>query len=401
MKRTLTDTFCKNIKKSGMHADGNGLYLRVQPSNRDPNHVTKSWLLRWGAGGKNTMGLGSYPTISILKARELAAEAKQKIATGIDPRVERKSVLAAVQAQRNVLTFRDACKKYIEKESPSWKNAKHAQQWTNTLEAYVLPTIGDKACEDISHQDVMNILQPIWSTKTETASRVRARIENILDWATVYGYRTSDNPARWKGKLEHTLTPINKRKSVKHHPALPYSEVPAFMHRLKGMNSNSSKALQFTIMTACRTKEVIGAKWSEINFETNIWVIPSERMKAEKEHWVPLSKEAIDLLKKLDTAQVSDYLFPSIQRTKNPMSNMAMLNLLERMERKDITVHGFRSSFRDWGAEATDFNREELEHALAHQIADQSEAAYQRGKMLNKRIELMNAWGKYTNNLAL
>lgn len=391
----LTAFFCNKAKDPKMYLDGHGLYFRVQASKKDANKVTKSWLLRWGAGGANTMGLGPYPAIGIVDARKLASDAMQKIAMGIDPRLEREAAREKANLQEDTFTFREACKQYIETKSVAWKNAKHEQQWTNTLETYALPVIGGKACESISLDDIKAILEPIWSTKNETATRVRSRIENILDWAITHGHRTSDNPSRWKGRLEHVLPAMNKRKRVIHHSALPYADLPDFMQEIGKMNSLSARALEFTILTACRTNEVIGAKWEEIDFDKDTWIIPKERMKAGVEQHVPLSQQAKELLAKLKEASESEFVFQSDFKSKQHISNMAMLVLLKRMNRQDITVHGFRSTFRDWGADKTDFPREVMEHALAHRIADGAEAAYQRSSMLDKRRALMGDWADY------
>ncbi|WP_306545999.1 site-specific integrase [Desulfobulbus sp.] len=395
MNKKISDTYCKNEKKPGMHSIGNGLYLRVQVSRTDLNHITKSWLLRWGAGGKYTMGLGPYPAIGLAEARKLGAEAMQRVKLGFDPRAEREALREKVQLNQEALTFREASKKYIQKESPSWKNTKHTQQWTNTLETYALPVIGEKKCEEITLQHVMKVLEPIWISKNETATRIRSRMENIFDWAITHGHRKSANPARWKGLLEHTLTKISKRQRVRHHPALPYRDIPEFIQLIKVIDSISARALEFTILTGCRTGEVLGLKWEEIDFDNKTWIIPKERMKAGIEHRVPLSDQAIGLLVKIKKMSKSEYAFQNNIKIAKPISNMAMLMLLKRIKRHDITVHGFRSSFRDWGAEVTNHTREVMEHALAHKLADESEAAYQRSTFFEKRIALMSDWGKY------
>jgi integrase len=333
--------------------------------------------------------------IGLAEARKLGAEAMQRVKLGFDPRSEREALREKSQLDREALTFREASRRYIQKESPSWKNLKHAQQWTNTLETYALPVIGEKKCEEITLQHVMKVLEPIWISKNETATRIRSRMENIFDWAITHGHRRSANPARWKGLLEHTLTKISKRQRVKHHPALPYKEIPDFIQQIKKIVSISARALEFTVLTGCRTSEVLGLKWEEIDFDNRTWIIPKERMKAGIEHRVPLSKQSIDLLVKIKKISKSEYAFQSSNNISKPISNMAMLMLLKRMKRQDITVHGFRSSFRDWGAEVTNHTREVMEHALAHKLADESEAAYQRSTFFEKRIALMSDWGKY------
>jgi len=395
MNKKISDTFCKNIKKPGMHAIGHGLYLRVQVSKTDLNHITKSWILRWGAGGKYTMGLGPYPVIGLAEARMLAAEAMQRVKLGFDPRAEREALREKAQLDQDALTFYAAGVKYIQKESPSWKNLKHAQQWKNTLETYVYPVIGEKRCEEITLQHVMKVLEPIWISKNETATRIRSRMENIFDWAITHGHRQSANPARWRGLLEHTLTKISKRQRVRHHPALPYRDVPDFIQKIKAIDAISARALEFTILTGCRTNEVLGVRWDEVDFDNKTWIIPKERMKAGIEHRVPLSSQAIELLVKIKKKSKSEYAFQSSRNIIKPISNMAMLMLLKRMKKQDITVHGFRSSFRDWGAEVTNHSREVMEHALAHKLADESEAAYQRSTFFEKRIALMSDWARY------
>ena len=388
----------KSIKKVGLHADGDGLYLKVQASS-DPSQPNKSWIYRWGAGGKNTIGLGPVRDVPLAEARELAAKQRQLVRQGIDPRAERGRAQAAAIAAANVMTFELAAQQYIETKKHGWKNAKHAQQWTNTLTTYANPVIGKTPCSDITTEQVLDILKPIWTNMNETATRVRGRIESIMDWALVSGHRTNDNPARWKGKLEHLLPSISKRARVQHHKAMPYAEVPALIQKIAINPVLSARALVLCVLTATRTKEAIEAKWAEIDLDNRLWTIPKERMKRKIEHRVPLSDQAIAVLKSIPKIDGSPWIFTGRSRTGNKqqaMSNMAMLNYLQKtLGHEELTVHGFRSSFRDWAGETTDHKREVIEQSLAHSLADQTEAAYQRGDYLDKRRALMADWATY------
>jgi integrase len=390
----LTAVSVKTVKKIGLHGDGGGLYLKVQKS-ADPANPSKSWMFRWGAGGKNTMGLGSLRDISLSEARALADAAHKQVAKNLDPRREREKERAA--ATTAGLTFAEAAEKFIESRRHEWKNVKHQQQWKNTLDKYAEPIIGKLRCADVTHENVLSILSPIWSEKHETATRLRGRIESVLDWASAMGLREGENPARWKGKLEHLLPTVSKRRRVKHHEAMPYAEVPHYAQTLRKDVSVSAKALLFCILTATRTSEIINSEWSEIDLMKRLWTIPKGRMKREIEHRVPLSEQIVELLESLPRSTESNYIFVSAwSKAGKPLSNMAMLNLLKSSdERKTLTVHGFRSSFRDWAGETTEHRREVIEQALAHSLADQAEAAYQRGDYLEKRRLLMNDWADY------
>ena len=394
----LTTLSIKSIKKVGLHADGDGLYLKVQAS-PDPNQPNKSWMFRWGAGGKNTIGLGPVRDVSLADARELAAKQRQLVRQGIDPRSERDKVQAAAVVAANVMTFERAAAQYIETQKHGWKNSKHAQQWTNTITTYVCPAIGKLPCAAITTEQIVDILKPIWTIKNETATRVRGRIESIMDWAIVSGHRTNENPARWKGKLSHMLPTISKRRRVKHHAAMPYAQVPALMQTI-GLNpALSAKALLLCVLTATRTTETIEAKWDEFDLSNKLWIIPKDRMKRGIEHRVPLSDQAIEVLKSISKDDESPWVFNGQSRKKGekkPLSNMAMLNYLKKtLGHSSLTVHGFRSSFRDWAGEKSNHSREVIEHALAHSLADQTEAAYQRGDYLEKRRTLMSDWSSY------
>lgn len=301
------------------------------------------------------------------------------------------------------MTFKDAAERYIAAHRAGWRNAKHAAQWGATLKAYAEPIIGESSVQTIDVGLVLKLLEPIWSKKPETASRVRGRIESILDWATARGLRRGENPARWRGHLDKLLPARGKVCKVRHHAALPYAELPGFLAQLRERESVAARALEFAILTAARTGETIGTTWGEISWTDRVWTIPGARMKAGKEHRVPLCDRALAILEEMQRLQpVSDadaYVFPGSKRGQ-PLSNMAALMLLRRMKRDDLTVHGFRSSFRDWAAERTNFPSEAAEMALAHAVGDKVEAAYRRGDMFEKRRRLMDAWAGYCAHAA-
>ena len=365
----------------GRHGDGHGLFLYVKPSG------SKSWVLRYQVMGKrHDLGLGPFPEVSLAMARQRALEARRLIIEGEDPIAKRR--------QAKPKTFKDAALELIESKRPGWKNAKHAAQWTSTLEAYAFPSLGRMQVAQIATADVIGALNPIWSDKPETANRVRQRIEAVLDYASALGMRTGDNPARWRGHLDNLLPKPTKVRAVKHHPALPHAEIADFMADLSGRAGVATRALRFTILTAARSGETRGMMWGEVDLENATWTIPAERMKAGKEHRVPLTPEAISLLgpRRDDAALV----FESETRVGKPISDMSMTAVLRRMGRNGITVHGFRSTFRDWAGETTGFPREVIEAALAHGIKDKAEAAYARSDLFDKRRALMEAWGSAT-----
>ena len=325
-----------------------------------------------------------------------ASEARKLKAQGKDPIAAREAVRAQerVEAARAV-TFRYCASAYIAARKDGWKNAKHAAQWGATLETYAMPVIGELPVQSVDVGMVHRVLEPIWSSKTETASRVRGRVEAILDWATVREFRKGDNPARWRGHLENLFPARSKVQKVEHHPALPYAEMGAFMAALKAQEGIGALAMQFTILTGARTGEVVSAKWSEIDFEAGVWTVPANRMKGGREHRVPLSKPALAILRKRHELRGKEAFVFSGARRGKAISNMAMLQTLRRMERADLTVHGFRSTFRDWAAEQTTFPREVAEAALAHVVGDKVEAAYRRGDLFEKRRKLMTAWATF------
>jgi integrase len=377
--------------------DGGGLYLRVSASG------SKSWVFRFQLDSKRRdMGLGPYPDVSLAEARGKAADHRKQRHDGIDP-LDAKE--AQRQAQRLAVakgrTFRECATEFIEKNRAGWRNAKHRQQWENTLEAYVYPKLGDLPVSAIDTGFVAQVLDPIWATKPETASRVRGRIEAVLDSATVRGFRQGPNPAQWKGNLAHILPARARVQKVTHHAALPFDKMPEFLAALRQREGMAARAFEFTILTATRTGEVLGARWGEIDVTSKVWTVPAERMKAGREHRIPLSDAALAVLHKvrpltLATDGKSDPsapVFPGPRRAL-PMSNMTMLMLLRRMRRGDLTAHGFRSTFSDWAAERTEFPREVVEMALAHTIESKVEAAYRRGDLFDKRRQLMDAWSR-------
>lgn len=385
----LTALKVKKETKSGWYPDGLGLYLQIGPSG------SKSWVYRYQDAGKERRhGLGAYPTVSLDDARKAAHVCRKLRHEGFDP-IDHKKELAHEKALKDNAnkTFEECAQAYIEAHKSGWRNRKHEQQWRNTLKTYAYPVIGDMNVQKIDVELVLAVLEPIWHEKTETASRVRQRIENILDWATVRKYRAGENPARWRGHLDKMLPKRTKVQKVKHFAAMPYSELPEYFAYLRENDSTQAKALAFTILTATRSNETRNASPDEFNIRRKEWVIPEERMKAEREHRVPLSDEALTILKELKGVSTEKYVFPGRFAGK-PVSDSTLLELLKE-EYPDLTVHGFRSTFRDWCAETTSHPREVAEAALAHTLKDKTEAAYQRGDMFRKRKKLMDEWAEY------
>jgi integrase len=376
--------------KPGYYGDGGGLWLQVAKSG------SKSWIFRFKvAGRQREMGLGGLITVDLAKARVLARECRTLLLDGQDPIEARKAVRLADALERaRAMTFDQCAAAYIDAHRSSWKNAKHADQWKNTLTTYASPIIGALPVADVDTDLIVKVLNPIWGTRTETATRVRGRIESILDWATVSKFRQGDNPARWRGHIENLLANPNKIAPVRNHPALPWREVPAFMALLAQCKGVAARAAEFTILTAARSGEVRGASWEEVDLDARLWTVPAGRMKVGKEHRVPLSAAALALLSAIPRRE--GMIFPG--RSDNvALSDMTLTAVLRRMGRSDITIHDFRSSFRDWCAEAVgnSFPREVCEHALAHSLPDRVEAAYRRGDLLEKRVVLMEAWADY------
>jgi len=386
----LTTVSVRQAKQRGLYGDGGGLFLQVTAKG------TKSWVFRFKEGGRQrVMGLGPEHTVSLKEAREKARECRRLRLEGKDPIAQRMAERAAATLDAaRAITFRECAESYIAAHQSGWRNSKHAAQWPATLNAYVYPHFGALPVQSIDVGLVMKSLQPIWTAKPETATRVRGRIESILDWAAARGYRQGENPARWRGHLNKLLPRRSKVRFIKHHAALPYSEMAPFMTALRMQQGTAARALEFAILTAARTSEVTRAGWREIDLGERLWVIPGERMKAGREHRVPLSQRSIAILEEMRAIRRDDYVFPGGKRGR-PISNMSMLMLLRRMGRDRLTVHGFRSTFRTWAAERTNFPREVAEMALAHQIGDAVERVYQRADLLAKRRALAEAWSKF------
>jgi len=384
----------KGQKLPGYFADGGGLYLQVTGDGEE--QVSKSWIFRFALRGRaREMGLGSVDDFSLKEARTKAVECRKLLHGGIDPIEQRKvERQRAALAEAKALTFAACAEAYIASHKAGWRNAKHVDQWINTLTTYAYPVFGKQPVQLVDVGLIMKVLEPLWTEKPETAGRLRGRIEAVLDWATVRGYRQGDNPARWRGQLQSLLPARGKVRRVVHHPALPYAEAGAFLASLRAQEGIAALALEFLILTATRTSETIGARWDEIDLDAGLWTIPATRIKAGKEHRVPLSTPALAILKQLRKTTDGEFVFPGC-RAKRPLSNMAMLALLKRMSRSDLTAHGFRSTFRDWASEQTNYPREVAEMALAHAVGDKVEAAYRRGDLFQKRQRLMEAWAGY------
>jgi len=381
----------QSTQEEGMYADGNNLYLRVK-DNR------KSWIFRYTLDSRRRdMGLGSAKVLSLAEARILSNEQKKLLLNNIDPieyrnKQFKKHQEQSLQKKREDVTFESCAKELIQSKCSEWSNKKSKQQWENTLSKYVYPFLGNRRLVDIDQNIIFECLIPIWNGKTETASRIRQRIESIIDYGKAKGYYIGDNPAIWRGGLEFLLPKPSKIKTVDHHPALDYERLPQFMADLRKIDAISARALELLILTASRTDEIRSSKWSEIDLNKKIWVIPKERMKSKAEHRVTLCDEAIELLRNLP--RINDYIFPG-SKDKKPLSNSAMSQLLKRMGYSGITVHGFRSTFRDWIAEQTSFSGRLAETAMAHKLSNETEAAYQRRDMIQKRFKMMDAWSNY------
>ena len=388
------------LTKPGLYGDGGGLTLQITATG------AKSWLFRYMVAGKPFgMGLGPTHTVSLAEARQKALDARKLLIVGINPLAAKKqNQIAAALADARMMTFDQCAEAYILAHKAGWKNAKHGDQWTNTLNTYASPVFGHLPVAEIDTGLVVKCLAPIWESKTETASRVRGRIESVLGWATTSGYRTGENPARWKGHLENLLATISKTSRTKNHPSLPWQRIGLFMSALRGREGVSARAVEFAILTACRSGEVRGAQWAEFDTTVKLWTIPAERMKAKREHQVPLSDAALALLASTPKDSDDDVVFAGTKG--QPLSDMSLTAVIRRMNGDDkpvwadangegITVHGFRSSFRMWAAETTNYPREVAEHALAHQLPDAVERAYQRGSQFAKRAALMAEWAVY------
>jgi integrase len=397
------------VRKPGMYPDGGGLYLQVTPGGA-------SWVYRYMLDGRaREMGLGPLRLYSLQEARAKALDAARLRHEGVDPIEARRAARAAARLdEAKAITFRKCAELYIKSHRAGWRNGKHAAQWASTLATYAEPLIGDLAVQGIDTALIMKVLEqdvkatpktspsPLWTARPETATRLRGRMEVILDWARVRGYREGENPARWRGHLDKLLPARDKVRRVRHHAALPYGELPAFMASLREYEGVAARALEFAILTAARTGEVINARWSEIDGSKSLWSIPASRMKSGREHRVPLGPRALAVLDEMkqlahcggENDQARACVFPGA-KVGRPLSNMAFLMLLRRMGRNGLTAHGFRSSFRDWTAERTNFPAEVAELALAHAVGDKLEAAYRRGDLFEKRRRLMSEWESY------
>jgi len=367
------------ITKCGRHADGGGLYLSISPNGG------RRWVFLYRWHGKPTeIGFGSARDVTLARARELARLARGNLAEGVNPRDSRRRLGGS--------TFGECADQLIEAMRSSWRNEKHAAQWQMTLRVYAAP-LRRLPIDKVTTDDVLSVLKSLWKDKPETASRLRGRIERVLDAAKAKGLRSGENPARWRGHLDQLL-PKRQRLTRGHHAAMPFANVPIFIKDLQARRASAALALEFTVLTAARSGEVLGALWREFDLERATWTLPAERMKAGREHRVPLSARALEILQALGESRDSDFVFPG-QRLGKPLSAMALEMMLRRMKIQSVTVHGFRSSFRDWAAECTHFPNEVCEAALAHVVGDKTEAAYRRGDLFEKRRELMDAWANY------
>jgi len=377
-------------KQPGMYADGGGLYLRVAEGG------SKQWVFRYAVGTRDRdMGLGPVHTLTLPEAREKAREARLLRLEGIDPIEAKGARMAALKAaDARAMTFKQCAEGFIRDNEASWTSARHRQEWVGSLVRLVYPTLGSLPVAAIDTPLVLKVLKPIWEKTPETASRVRGRIENVLGWATVHHYRAGDNPARWGGLLEHALPARSKIAKVEHHAALPYAEIGAFVAELRQDSGVAAACLQFITLTAARLDEARSATWDEIDLPNRIWIVPARRMKADKEHRVPLSAGAVVILKQMQEIRQSDYVFPG-RLEGRPIGDNTIWRLAKEAAGSDITIHGLRSSFRDWAAERTSFPREVAEMALAHAIPNAVEAAYRRGDLFEKRRRLMDAWAEF------
>jgi integrase len=382
-RERLTALRVMRAKKPGYYGDGGNLYLRITPTG------TKSWMLRYQIAGKpRYMGLGSTELVSLAEARDKALEARRLLLNRADPLTARRRQR---QGEANSRTFAQCANAYIKAHEAGWGNSKHRQQWRATIAQHVNPVLGPMPVSAIETADVLRALGPLWNDRTETAVRLRARVEAILDWARVHGYRSGENPARWRGHLDALLPPPSRVRKIAHHAAMAYAAVPAFMVELRAQPGTVARALELLILAAARSGEALGARWDEIDIPGAAWTIPASRMKAGKEHRVPLSPRAMDLIR---NAPVGEHLFPG-RSPGHPLPATALLSLLRRMGHAGVTVHGFRSAFRDWAGDCTAFHRDVVEAALAHAIGNATEAAYRRGDAFEKRRQLMNAWAEF------
>jgi integrase len=386
----LTALKVERIKKPGMHGDGGGLYLQVTTAH------AKSWIFRFkppGKPGTRYMGLGPFSVMGLAEARARRDECRRLLLDGIDP-LDAKRATRAREALRaaKALTFAEVAENYITSHRAGWRSPKHADQWSSSIATYVNPICGSVLVQAIDTAIVLKVLERIWTTKSVTADRIRGRIELILDFAKVRGFREGENPARWRGHLDHLLPAVSKIKPIKHHAALVYSGVAEFMAALRDRDGIAARALEFLVLTCARTNEVLGARWDEINIRERLWTVPGARMKAGKEHRVPLSADAVAVLERIGPQRSSDYVFAD---SGSKLPPWALDEILRRLGHTDITVHGFRSAFRDWAAERTNFPSEVAEMALAHAVGTKVEAAYRRTDMFERRRQLLASWSEF------
>jgi integrase len=386
-RHKLTDAKIRTLTSAGIYGDGDGLYLRVHPSGR------RTWVFIWKRyGARREIGLGPYDAgtrrVSLATARVKADEARDIIGAGGDPKTD----MAERKAAAAVVTFGQIADEYIEAMSPKWRGRATLAAWNRFALSYA-NSIRKVPVDKVSTDDVLRVLRPLWHDKIETATKVRERIKIVLDHAKARGLRTGDNPAQWKGHLDQIL-PGHSKLARGHHAAMPFADVPAFLRRLRDAGGVGARALEFVVLTAVRSGEARGATWAEIDLRAAVWTIPAERMKGEKPHRVPLSAAALEILREMQAAAVNDLVFPG-QRDRRPLSDMTLAKALKTAGGGDYTVHGFRSAFRDWAAEETNFQREVAEAALAHGVGDAVERAYRRGDALEKRRKLMDAWASY------
>lgn len=388
--RELSAIEVSRLKAPGLVSVGvvPGLHLQISSTG------TRSWILRVKVGIKRRdMGLGQFPGVTLAQARDKARQARELIENGHDPIFERERAQSKLKAeQASAITFESAAHAFMDAKSAEWSNPKHASQWAATLKTYAYPVIGQLHVADVKQTHVLQILEPIWASKTETATRLRGRIENVLDWAKARGYRTDENPARWRGHLDKLLSAPEKTTKVIHHPAVPINEVSAFYAALQQRTGIAARALEFALLTATRSGEVRGATWAEFNLDAGLWVIPAERMKARKEHRVPLSKQALQILRDLPRLEGCEFVFPAPKA--GALSDMALTAVMRRMG-LSFVPHGLRSTFRDWTAERTSYPRDLAEMALAHTVGNKVEAAYRRGDMLERRAVMMQVWADF------
>jgi integrase len=397
----LSVKFVETIAKPGRYADGGGLYLQVSKGKRG---VTKSWLFRYMRGGSTSreMGLGALSTnkrdglVTTKEARDRAYAVRLSLKAGEDPIEAKRSGKAAASLERaKAVTFAHCAEQYIESHESGWKGKNHSRDWRGSLAKYAYPAIGDLPVAAIDTALVLKVLKPIWETKTKTAVDVRSRVELVLNWAKIHGYRDGENPARWKGHLDNALPKPSKVAKVKHHPAMPYDDLPRFLAALRGKKERGALALEWTILAAVRSEETLGAQWDEIDIEKKVWTIPAARMKADADHRVPLTDRMVDIVRAQPHGK---FVFPG-QDGSSKLSSAVMWHLLRGMRSNSETVHGFRSSFRDWAAEQTSYPSDVIEAALAHAIANKVEAAYRRSDLFEKRRRLMADWAEYCATL--